>query len=326
MISDLKKVDQCRFLKTNPSKNDFKPALFFCTRNSIYLDTINDVSEMPKNSFEKNLEKSAKLFNNLYSGISLIFFNRFNMLEIEKFHLESIKIVEMNFFKFTFLVTKWEKQSPNSKPAFFEILPRYSNSSFRLSTPLKIETFTLNQMINSGEEKDIFQLLIYHLESLQSLYKLDQAYKYLKTIGLHPITGNSYFLFHQITPICWELQLLPYSDFYKQYDFLNDNFVSIRFRLDLYSGSIFLFQELKTGELIPDFYEMIKNIYKQKIEYAELIMRITEMDQKTFLEFFEYFISFTMTRTNLKLCKTYVSLTSWKTERRSWAFASMIFR
>ena len=195
----------------------------------------------------------------------------------------------------------------NAKPILFEITYSYSNSIFRVSTKSKIDLFSINQWINSGKEKKIFKFLTLHLENFKAFYCLDQAYRYLKSVGQHPVTGESFFLFHQITPICWELQFLPFSLYFKKFQFFMDNFVSVRFRLDEDSASIFLFQELKTGELIPDFYEMFKNMYQESLDYTEFILRISNLDSTNLLELFEYFISFTMTRTNLKLCKTYVT-------------------
>ena len=199
---------------------------------------------------------------------------------------------------------------PNAKPILFEITYSYSSFIFRVNTKAKIDLFSIVQCVNSGKEKKIFKLLTLHLENLIVFYRLDQSYKYFKTVGQHPVTGESYFLFHQITPICWELQFLPFARFYRKFPFFMDNFVSVRFRLDEESGSIFLFQELKTGELISDFYQMFCKKYENNIDYTEFILRISNLDSSALLELCEYFISFTMTRTNLKLCKTYVGVIS----------------
>ena len=159
-----------------------------------------------------------------------------------------------------FIVSKWENMPKNAKPILFEITYSYSSSVFRVSTKSKIDLFSINQWINSGNEKKIFKLLVLHFENLLAFYFLDQAHKYLKIVGQHPVTGKSFFLFHQITPICWELQFLPFAKYFRKFSFFMDNFISVRFRLDEDSANIFLFQELKTGELIPDFYEMFKKI------------------------------------------------------------------
>jgi hypothetical protein len=223
----------------------------------------------------------------------------------------------MNFFKISLLIQNWENKPEKAPPVLFEIYFSFTNSNFKITTKIKIDLFSFIEYIKKKEIFKMFNILVLHLETLQAVYKLDQSYKYLTTVGQHPVTGECFFLFHQITPLCWELQFLPYNKFFHKFSFFYDNFVSIRFRFDDEESRVYLFQELKTGELIPDFYDMFKHKYKEGLDYTELILRISKLNCDEFLELCEYFISFTMTRTNLKLCKTYVSLISWKIERKS---------
>lgn len=232
----------------------------------------------------------------------------------------------MNFFKLGFSLNKWNNMSEQATPIHFEINFSLSHLNFKLSTKAKLDFFTLNQLLKFDRLEELFRLLTLHFETLQALFRLDQSFRYCDTVGQHSVTGRSYFLFHQITPLCWELQFLPYARFFQEFSFFHDNFVSIRFRLDADSSSIFLFQELKTGELILNFYDIFRQRFEDHIHYAELILRVSNLDSKGFLRLCECLISFTMVRTNLKLCKSYVGLTSSRIERKCSASASTTSR
>lgn len=217
-----------------------------------------------------------------------------------------MRVVEVNFFKFAFELTRWRNRPELAAPAVFEINFSLSQANFKLASRVQIDLFSVNQLVARGKARELFERLTTHLETLLALYQLDQSFRCLDSVGQHSVTGESYFLFHQITPLCWELQFLPYAPFFREFPFFLENFVSIRFRLDELSAALFLFQELKTGELMLDFYDICKERFAGHVDYAELILRVVGLDCARLLRLVEALVSFTMVRTNLKLCKSYV--------------------
>jgi hypothetical protein len=65
---------------------------------------------------------------------------------------------------------------------------------------------------------------------------------------------------------------------------------------------------MKVGELILDFYTMYKTYFPNNLNYHESVLYVKDLKEQKTIELINLFISFWMTRINLKLCKEYVLL------------------
>jgi hypothetical protein len=220
---------------------------------------------------------------------------------------KNFKIVELNFFGMVIEVINWKKKHEQDPPIILTIKSIIDKSFMKFTCSEMVDINFLMKLLNSGKTEQLFNLIENNMEEMKAFYKLEDPYRHLGMTGVHSVTCKSYFLFHQISNISWNIQMIPFSEFLQQCEVFEDIFDSVRIRLNTKNGGFFIFQEIKVDELILDFYTMYKTHFPNNLDYHNSVLHIKNLREEEVIELIRLFISFWMTRINLKLCKYYVN-------------------
>lgn len=212
----------------------------------------------------------------------------------------------MNFFKFVFLVRDWTNKPAKFDFFVFEIVHNKSANRFKIKTKDKAIVSSLNEFLNTGQEAKIFPMLKMHMESLRALFKIKNPLLNLKTVGQNPVTGLNHYWLIQLSPICWELRLNPFNKFLKKHEMYKVFFSKLRWRLDEEMSGFFLFNEYGKGEELREFYKMFAEDFEMRMDSQKNILKTYDFDCDRTVRFFEYLISFLLTRTNIFILYSYV--------------------
>ena len=227
-----------------------------------------------------------------------------------------IKIYEMNFFKFVFLVYKSEKDKKNNIFDVYEIIYEFDFKEFLIKTSLKVDKFGLTKFLNNFQLKKMFNLLRYHSNTLKVFYLLQNPDQNKFSIGQRIISGKPYFLFYQITEISWELAIIPFNKVFKKNKIFSNLFPILKFKINIESTSLFIFFEEPNEDLINEFYEIYKEFLNLSIFIKKNIIIVSNYNFKNLFDFILVIISFILTKINLKICVKFVRINRLKIDMR----------
>ena len=217
-----------------------------------------------------------------------------------------IQIIELNFFKMIFRLIDWENKSGEFKYVEFTLQLSMRTSVIRLQSSLKLNHDFLALLLNSNYERMFLFFITRHLETLRGIYCLTKAHLYLGVDILHPTTSEPFFFVNRLTKNSWEVQLIPFSRLFSRNKFFRDYFSALRVKLADKDDGVFIYQDLNSGELLSDFYEMYSYHFNSSLDYVEHVLRIRNADHRRFLKIMKSLLCFWITRVNMKLCKAYV--------------------